>query len=773
VVATAGEGAGATGAVAADAGGGAAPADVVATVLAEEARREGERAPAPPVVLPDDLLPGVGDEDTTLREALRVGGTATLLATGSARLLDGFDHSALSVLAPDVQRSLGASDAVMGAIGGAFGVLFLLGSIPVSTLADRHPRKLVAAVSMALWSVVVGLTAVVQTAFWLFVARLGTGISQSYALPVNAPLLVDTYPISARSRVVAAYGSMEVAGRVLGPLFAGGVAGLVAGPESWRWVFAATALLGAPVVLGLLRVPEPRRGGNEMRAVLGEELPEDRGELPIPVGVAFERLRRIRSFHFFLAGMAALGFALFSIPLFLNLHLEDELGLSAGERGVFGALVALPGVAAMALVGPRADRRFRRSPPSAVVFVGGLIGGFGVCVSIGLHLPGVVPLGAAYGLGAAMAQAALVSVVSLLSSVIPYRLRSRGTAMVGVYLFLCGGFAGAVLTGLLTDALGRRGALTLVVLPSTLIGGALIAYGARYIRGDISRCVEELLEERAEAERLRSDPADTPAIQVRNLDFSYGSVQVLFGIDLDVARGETVALLGTNGAGKSTLLRVISGLGVPTRGVVRLHGRTVTYCDPELRARIGIVQLMGGNAVFGSLSVDDNLRMASYLYRPRILGRPLGRLSRLERATVAREARGSSGDGDGGRRVAAAYERFPELAARRTAPARDLSGGQQQMLALAMALLHEPEVLIVDELSLGLAPVMVQQLLATVRELQAEGLTMILVEQSLNVALSVADRAVFMEKGQVRFDGPARELAERDDLARAVFLGAS
>ena len=151
---------------------------------------------------------------------------------------------------------------------------------------------------------------------------------------------------------------------------------------------------------------------------------------------------------------------------------------------------------------------------------------------------------------------------------------------------------------MLADPFGRRGALTLIVLPSTLIGGALIAYGARYIRGDISRCVEELLEEKEEADRVRQGDGATPAVQVRNLDFSYGSVQVLFDVNLDVAHGETVALLGTNGAGKSTLLRVISGLGVASRGVVRLHGRTITYADPELRAKVGVVQLMGGNAVF-------------------------------------------------------------------------------------------------------------------------------------------------------------------------------
>ena len=593
---------------------GPSPGDLAAVVLEEEARREQEQRTKEEVVLPDDLLPGVGDEQLSLGDAVRAGGATTLVAVGFAQMVDGIDNAVMAVLAPDIQETLGVSDTVLGAIGGAFGVLFLLGSIPLSTLADRRPRKLIAAVSMAVWGVVVFLTGLVQSAFWLFIARLGTGISQSYALPVNAPLLMDTYPIAARSRVFAAYGGFNLAGRVVAPLYAGGIAGAIAGPESWRWAFWLLSLTAIPVVLGLLCIKEPRRGRNEMQAVLGQELAEDQGELPISVSVAFERLRKIRTFYFFLAGMAALGFALFSVPLFMNLYLEDELGLSAWERGVFGALAVLPGVAALAIVAPRADRLFRRSPPAAVGFMGALVAGFGVFIVIGLYMPSVGLVGLFYAVGIAMSQAAFIVVVPITSSVIPYRLRSRGTAMVGVYIFLFGGFFGAVLTGMLTDAFGRRPALTLIVLPSTLIGGALISYGARFIRGDISRCVEELLEEKEEADRVQRGDGTTPAVQVRNLDFSYGSVQVLFDINLDVAPGETVALLGTNGAGKSTLLRVISGLGVASRGVVRLHGRTITYADPELRARVGVVQLMGGNAVFPSLSLEENLRMAGYLY---------------------------------------------------------------------------------------------------------------------------------------------------------------
>jgi ABC-type branched-subunit amino acid transport system ATPase component/sugar phosphate permease len=719
-------------------------AAMAATVLVEEARRHDDQQVGPRPVLPDDLLPGVGSAAMSLGGAIRAGGLALLVTLGLARVVTSLDLAAMNVLAPDIQKTLRVSDAVIGAIGGAFGVLFLVGSIPLSTLADRRPRKLIAGVSMSAWSALVFATGLVQNAFWLFTTRMGVGLSQSYALPVNAPLLADGYPIEARTRVFATYGGFEVVGLVAGPLVAGGIARAVAGPDSWRWAFWLIALAGIPVAIATFLLKEPRRGRNEMRAVLGRELDADSAELPISVGVAFERLRKIRSFYFFLTGMAALGFSLFSVPLFLNLYLKNGFGLSAWHRGVFGSLVALPSIAALALAAPRSDALFRRSPPAAFVFVGSLIAASGLFTVTGLFMPNVWLLGAFYAMAAALTQAAFTGIVAVSNAVIPYRLRSRGTALVGVYVSVFGGFFGAVLTGLLTGPLGRPGALSLVALPSTLVGGALIAYGARFVRGDISHCVEELLEEKAEAERVTQPEAAAPTIQVRNLDFSYGSVQVLFDVNLDVRPGETVALLGTNGAGKSTLLRVISGLGVPSRGVVRLHGRTITYADPEVRARIGIVQLMGGNAVFSALSVEENLRMAAYLYA----------------------------GADSRRRMAAARDRFPVLSERYNAPARDLSGGEQQMLALAMALVHEPEVLMIDELSLGLAPVTIQALLEVVRELKQQGLTMLIVEQSLNVALTVADRAIFMEKGQVRFDGPAAELAGRHDLARAVFLGA-
>jgi ABC-type branched-subunit amino acid transport system ATPase component len=234
------------------------------------------------------------------------------------------------------------------------------------------------------------------------------------------------------------------------------------------------------------------------------------------------------------------------------------------------------------------------------------------------------------------------------------------------------------------------------------------------------------------------------ALTLRGVDFSYGPVQILFGIDLTVRPGETIALLGANGAGKSTLLRLVSGLNLPGRGEVRHNGEVITGVPAEERMRRGIVQVTGGAAVFQALTVTENMRAGAYRYK------------RKEAA----------------QRIERALEVFPMLAERRSTLAGDLSGGQQHMLALALALMHDPQILIIDELSLGLAPIVVQQVIEVVRRLKAEAMTMMIVEQSVDVALDIADRAVFMEKGQIRFIGTADELAQRPDLVRAAFLGA-
>ena len=239
---------------------------------------------------------------------------------------------------------------------------------------------------------------------------------------------------------------------------------------------------------------------------------------------------------------------------------------------------------------------------------------------------------------------------------------------------------------------------------------------------------------------------DSDLLQVADIDFAYGQLQVLFGVSMSVRRGEALALLGTNGAGKSTLLRVICGLETPTSGQVRFGGRDVTGAAAERLAAQGLALICGGKAVFTDMTIEENLQMQA-----------LG--IRRQRALV-RE------------RMDRVFTTFPRLAERRSQQAGKLSGGEQQQLALAKALILDPQLLCIDELSLGLAPVVVGELMDIVRRLNAEGLTVVVVEQSLNIAAQICDRAIFLEKGEVRFEGRTTDLLEQDDIARAVFFGA-
>jgi ABC-type branched-subunit amino acid transport system ATPase component len=235
------------------------------------------------------------------------------------------------------------------------------------------------------------------------------------------------------------------------------------------------------------------------------------------------------------------------------------------------------------------------------------------------------------------------------------------------------------------------------------------------------------------------------ALKISDLDFAYGQLQVLFGISLDVYEGEALALLGTNGAGKSTLLRVISGLEKPTAGTVSYFGEDITGMPAEKLPAKGLLLVVGGHAVFTDMSVQENLHMQALTAR-------MDKSRLNERREVV-------------------YETFPALAARHRQKAGNLSGGEQQQLAVAKALLLDPKVLCIDEMSLGLAPIVVGELLEVARRIHAAGVTMVVVEQSLNIAAEICERAVFLEKGEVRFEGLTRDLISRDDIARAVFLG--
>lgn len=233
-----------------------------------------------------------------------------------------------------------------------------------------------------------------------------------------------------------------------------------------------------------------------------------------------------------------------------------------------------------------------------------------------------------------------------------------------------------------------------------------------------------------------------PLLACRNIGYSYEGNAALTDVDLDVHEGDRVAVVGTNGAGKSTLLRIVAGLSEPDSGTIHLEGREITFVPAEGRSRSGIVYVPGGHGVFTGMSVIDNLRIF---------------------ATGSAKAEVPD-------RIDQVFERFPVLAERGHSPASQLSRGQQQMLALAKALMKDVRLLIVDELCMGLAPPMAEELIASMEGLSDAGIALLFVEQSSEKALRLARRAYFLHAGRVEYAGSARELSGRTDIMRAVFL---
>ena len=235
-------------------------------------------------------------------------------------------------------------------------------------------------------------------------------------------------------------------------------------------------------------------------------------------------------------------------------------------------------------------------------------------------------------------------------------------------------------------------------------------------------------------------------LDVRGLDVAYGALPVLRGIDVHVERGEIVAVIGGNGAGKSTLLRAISGLAPVVGGSITLDGRRIDGRRPETVARLGVAHVPQGRQIIPDLTVEDNLRVGAYRLR--------GQSARVG-ALIERE-----------------YARFPRLAERRAQLGGSLSGGEQQMLAIARALVMAPEFIMMDEPSLGLAPMLVDEIMDAIRELNArEALTVLLVEQAAAYALLLAHRAYVLKNGAVFLSGTAAELREDERVVRGYLGG--
>jgi branched-chain amino acid transport system ATP-binding protein len=234
-----------------------------------------------------------------------------------------------------------------------------------------------------------------------------------------------------------------------------------------------------------------------------------------------------------------------------------------------------------------------------------------------------------------------------------------------------------------------------------------------------------------------------PLLRVESIDVFYGDVQVLYGLGLDVREGEIVTLLGSNGAGKTTTLRAISGLRKPRAGDIRFRGRSLVELPASARAELGLALVPEGRELWPQLTVRENLDLGAY--HPRVRANAAKNLERV-------------------------LTMFPRLRERSGQIAGSLSGGEQQMCAIGRALMSEPTLLMLDEPSLGLAPLLVDQVMRTIAELHSTGMTILLVEQNLRKALQIAQRGTVIETGRVRLEGTSAELAANPEI-RSAYLG--
>jgi len=232
--------------------------------------------------------------------------------------------------------------------------------------------------------------------------------------------------------------------------------------------------------------------------------------------------------------------------------------------------------------------------------------------------------------------------------------------------------------------------------------------------------------------------------EIRNLNVHFGVIHALKGISLTVNAGEIVTLIGANGAGKTTTLRTASGLKKPTSGEILFNGENITNLSPQDRVKMGISHVPEGRRVFPSMSVLENLEMGAYLRR--------------DKEGIAKD-------------LEMVYERFPILADRRKQAAGTLSGGEQQMLAIGRGLMSRPKILFLDEPSMGLAPLLVQEIFNIIKDINKAGTTILLIEQNASMALQIADRAYVMETGSIVLSGTGADLMQSEDIKKAYLGG--
>ena len=696
-----------------------------------------------------------------------LGGGVSLFPLGvlfAIELLDQATQSAFNVLTPNIRDAFHLTNAGILLIVAIAGAAALGCTLPVAVLADRTNRvriALIGALIGAAFSIGLG---VAQTIVWATIALVGVSMGQAVIFPTHNSLLADYYPVPARPRVYSAHRSGISIGAIAGVLIGAGLSAL----WSWRTPFFVFAVPIVVVVLIGTRLREPARGRHEQIELSEQMLASERGEpvaltdepvaapadatttpsgaapdIPVEpppsLGEAWRTVWKIGVLRRIFFALPFLAASIAGFTSLASLQYQETFHLDAVHRAFLIAPIQVFDLIGLAVGATIATRLAARdiSLVFRMLAVASLSAG---CFAVLFALAPDVPV-AFIGNAGIDASLAIVGpgVLAALSLAIPSRVRSVGFS-IGA-LFILPGFLVLPVVGAIGDSIGFRYGL-LILVPIFTVGGLVVASAGSLIGRDVQN-VWTSMRTRAQMLIDRRD-GKLPLLAVRGLAVGYDGVTVLADVAIEIGEGEIVALVGTNGAGKSTLLRAIGGVVEADHGAIVFDGRDITHLPPDEIARLGIAQVPGGEGIFPTLRVEDNLRVAAWQ------GRRRGETD----AALIDEALGL----------------FPVLASRRTERAGNLSGGQQQMLALAMATITRPHLFLIDELSLGLSPLVVEQLLGAIESMRATGTAILLVEQSMNVAVAVADRVYVMENGAVRFSGSADELAAHPELLWSIYV---
>ncbi len=668
------------------------------------------------------------------------------------------DQFLLPSVFPLLKGEFGLSDTQLGLLSGSYLVSVTVLTVPFGTIADRFVRTRVVAWGTAAWGATMVWTGLARGYPSLLASRMLLGAWDPCDNPTSQSLLADYYPVGQRTKVLSVYQIGQLLGILMLP-----IAGAMATEWGWRSTFFFFSLPAFVVAILAWQLPEPIRGAMDRRhANLRTTTAVESDYDHIGTRAAYRELLHIRTFTsiFVSSTFGSLFFG--SIGVWAPTYMVRYLGFTLTEAASATGLFALGGIVGALGSGYVTDSLTRSGHTAARVVVASTMRIvtaplFFVAFSVD-NAPAMLVF---FTLGAITLTASQPPLNAARADVVHPSLRGRATSLDAVFQSIAGA-AAPVIMGVIADATSLRTAF-LVVVPLVAVAGLILLLVALPVyRRDVGRLRDLLwdesrraagLDEVAAAEMLQlRDPSEERAIRRRDdvileiddLSFSYGPVQVLFGITMQIPRGGCHAILGRNGVGKTTLLSTVAGLLDAQSGETVYDGLELTGIPTEQRVALGITLMAGGRSTFPSLSVSENLWIGGY---------PFSTEHDLIRD-----------------RMSEVFSVFPELERRVNQPGGTLSGGEQQMLALGRALMAGPSLLLIDELSLGLAPRITQELLAALRRVKALGTTIVIVEQSVRTALDIADTVVFMEKGVVHPLGSADGL-DQDELAQ-MMLGA-